>query len=380
MESVKIWLVVLLILSGDVLAEGGVGADPGDSLDGWQADAPDAGGTADELERPEDTEDNWVDTSHNYATDQAQALTQWMDDYFGEPNYEIEQAESLLRLNLTTDWDEEDGTNYQVRLRGKLQLPKVSRRLNLVFRDIEGDELEFDEESRRLDDNIGLIYEVSEGARSRVDLTMGLKWLGLRPGLRYRFQDSINDLTSYRLTQRVQWESDEGFYSTSQAELNRVLGENTILRSVNRVVYGEETDGVEWVTRLSLFQRTQTRKRKHRLGINYFGAINGVTDPESYVKNYRLGVLYRRQVYRKFLFLELEPAYNYRKRNPHEKRQFAWSVAVSLQIALERDLSRKKKKKRGEPVPDPADDNIGMNDREDAGQSQLETAPESAAL
>lgn len=226
----KIWLVVLLILSGDVLAEGGAGADPRDSLDGWQADAPDAGGTADELERPEDTEDNWVDTSHNYATDQAQALTQWMDDYFGEPNYELEQAESLLRLNLTTDWDEEDGTNYQVRLRGKLQLPKVSRRLNLVFSDIEGDELEFDEESRRLDDNIGLIYEVSEGARSRVDLTMGLKWLGLRPGLRYRFQDSINDLTSYRLTQRVQWESDEGFYSTSQAELNRVLGENTILR------------------------------------------------------------------------------------------------------------------------------------------------------
>lgn len=376
----KIWLVVLLILSGDALAEGGVGADPGDSLDGWQADAPDAGGTADELEHLEDTEDNWVDTSHNYATDQAQALTQWMDDYFGEPNYELEQAESLLRLNLTTDWDEEDGTNYQVRLRGKLQLPKVSRRLNLVFSDIEGDELEFDEESRRLDDNIGLIYEVSEGARSRVDLTMGLKWFGLRPGLRYRFQDSINDLTSYRLTQRVQWESDEGFYSTSQAELNRVLGENTILRSVNRVVYGEETDGVEWVTRLSLFQRTQTRKRKHRLGINYFGAINGVTDPESYVKNYRVGVLYRRQVYRKFLFLELEPAYNYRKRNPHEKRQFAWSVAVSLQIALERDLSRKKKKRRGEPVLDPADDNIGMSNGENSGSTRPETLPASASL
>jgi hypothetical protein len=378
---VKIWLVALLFLPGSVLAEGDTGADPDDSLGGWQADAPDARGTAEELEHPEDTEHNWVDTSHNYATDQAQALTQWMDDYFGEPNYELEQAESLLRLNLTTDWDEEDGTNYQARLRGKIQLPKVSRRLNLVFSDIEGDELEFDEESRRLDDNIGLIYEVSEGARSRVDLTMGLKWFGLRPGLRYRFQNSINDLTSYRLTQRVQWESDEGFYSTSQAELNRVLGENTILRSVNRVVYGEETDGVEWVTRLSLFQRTQTRKRKHRLGINYFGAINGVTDPESYVKNYRLGVLYRRQVYRKFLFLELEPAYNYRKRNPHEKRQFAWSVAVSLQIALERDLSRKKKKKQGgEPVLDPADDNIGMSNGENSRSTRPETLPASASL
>jgi hypothetical protein len=378
---VKIWLVVvLLLLPGYVLAEDDTGATTDDTIDGWHADDPSAEGATGQQEQAGDTEENWVDASHSYASDQAQALTQWMDDYFGDPNYELEQAESLIRLNLTTDWDEEDGTNYQARLRGKLQLPKVSRRLNLVFRDIEGDELEFDEESRRLDDDVGLIYEVSEGSRSRLDLTMGLKWFSLRPGIRYRFQDSINDLTSYRLTQRVQWESDEGFYSTSQAELNRVLGENTILRSVNRVVYGEETDGVEWVTRLSLFQRTRSRIRNQRLGINYFGAINGVTDPDSYVKNYRLGVLYRRQIYRKFLFLELEPAYNYRKRNPHEKRQFAWSVALSLQIALERDLSRKNKKKRGEPLPDPADDNIGMRNTEDAGQNQLEPSPESAAL
>ncbi len=138
----------------------------------------------------------------------------------------------------------------------------------------------------------------------------------------------------------MQYETDEKFYATSQVELNRALGENTIVRWKNRGIYGQETDGVEWLTRLSLFQRHKTAYGRRQLGINYFGAINGFSDP-NYVKNYRLGVLFRRQVYRKYLFFEVEPAYNYRKKNPGEKRQFAWSIDLRLSIALQRDNARK---------------------------------------
>ena len=65
--------------------------------------------------------------------------------------------------------------------------------------------------------------------------------------------------------------------------------------------------------------------------------------------------MFRRQIYRKFLFLELEPAYNYRKENEEDKRHFAWSIGLTLQIALERDLARKKNPSRHK---DPAEDNI----------------------
>jgi hypothetical protein len=324
------------------------------SVYGWEAAAP-----PDPNEPPE----NWVDSSHSYATEQAQALTEWMDNYFGEPNYEIEAAESLVRIDFTTDWDQEDGTNNNVRLRGKLQVPRISKRLNLVFSDESGDELDPGEDQRKLDDSFGLLYRVSEGKHSRFDLTMGISWNHVRPGVRYRYQGALSDITTYRFTQRLQYENSEGGYATSQIELNRVLGENTVLRWNNRGVYGQETDGTEWISRLSLFQRHKTARKRRELGINYFGAINGVTDPESYVKNYRLGVLFRRQVYRDFLFLELEPAYNYRKRQPDEKRQFAWSIALRFQIALERDLARKKKKDKAktgagqtaEPASTPGD-------------------------
>lgn len=332
-----------LVLGGELVDESEQLVE--DAVEGWEGDLPASPGTP---------EENWVDDSHAYATERAQALTQWMDDYFGNPTYELEAAESFLRLDFTTDWDQDDGNNNQVRLRGKLQLPKVSRRLNLVFSDESGDEFFEDRDVRKTDDNVGLVYEVAEDKRSRFDLTMGLNWNRVRPGVRYRFQDTLGELYSYRLTQRVQWENDEGFYATSQAELNRAVGENSFLRWNNRVVYGEETRGAEWLTRLSLFERRRGGSKKYKTGINYFAGVNGFTDPR-YIKNYRVGVLFRRQVYRKFLFLELEPAYNYRKENEEDKRHFAWSIGLTLQIALERDLARKKNPSRHK---DPAEDNI----------------------
>ena len=81
---------------------------------------------------------------------------------------------------------------------------------------------------------------------------------------------------------------------------------------------------------------------------NYFGAIRGVTRPDSFVKNYRLGLTWRRQVYRDFLFMELEPAINYRRRNLDEDREIVWGFVVRLEIALERDLRRVRRSRDAE--------------------------------
>ncbi len=161
----KIWLLAI-ILAVSAVAEGQSAEDKKarDSLGGREASAP-----ADPNE-PE----HWLDSSHEYATGQAQALTEWMDSFFGEPDYEVELPESLLRLDFTTKWDQEDGNNNNVRLRGKLRLPGLSERLNLVFSDDSGDDLNLDDRSnngRNLDSGVGFLYEVSQTKRSRVDLT-----------------------------------------------------------------------------------------------------------------------------------------------------------------------------------------------------------------
>ncbi|MEH6584526.1 MAG: hypothetical protein V7754_21520, partial [Halioglobus sp.] len=97
--------------------------------------------------------------------------------------------------------------------------------------------------------------------------------------------------------------------------------------------------GVEWRTRLALRQRL-FEDSKRPVAINYFGVISGVTREDAFVKNYKLGVLFRRQMYRDFLFFELEPAYNLRRRQLEYEREGQWSLVFRVEIALERDLRR----------------------------------------
>lgn len=282
---------------------------------------------------PDEDSINWVDTSHAFATDQAQALTEWMDEFFGDPNYELEKAESQVRLQWRNSWDQQDNYNTKLRLGGKLQLPKISQRLNLVFSGEDGDVVTDD----RADDNsAGLLYNVNDKSRQRLDLTLNLNSSGLRPGVRYRNKGPISDDYYYRYTQRLEWENDEGFYTTSQLNLDYALSQWRLVRLSNRIIYGEETLGAEWRSILSHSRRRPSEHGDQRV-VSYFAAIEGFSDP-TLIESYRAGMVFRRQVYRKFMFVELEPSYIFRKRIEDDNRDGVWSIRLRFEVFLTRDL------------------------------------------
>lgn len=325
---VKIWLVTLLLaLSSPAWSDTKNNSENNDRTN----PAGQGAVTGDN----EDSPITWVDTSHAYASGQVQALTVWMDNFFGDPNYDLEKPESLVRLEWRNILDEKDDYKSRVRVRGKLQMPRISKRLNLVFNGEDGDKLGADD--RKNVDRIGLQYNLGELNRSRVDLTIGVGGGDLRPGIRYRNQGPINEEMGYRYTQRLQWEDSEGFFTTSELNLDRTLTVNSLLRWNNRLIYGEESDGVEWRTQLSLGRRSRPEHKSKQLVIGYFGSIKGATDP-SYVENYRLGMVFRRQVFRRYLFAELEPSYNFRKDSPEDKRDGAWNLILRFELVLQRDL------------------------------------------
>jgi hypothetical protein len=65
----------------------------------------------------------------------------------------------------------------------------------------------------------------------------------------------------------------------------------------------------------------------------YVGA-EGQTEPYDYVSNYLVGVRFRRQAYRDFLFWEVEPSYNWRIDEPYFDRDGAWKVVLRLEFLL----------------------------------------------
>ncbi len=329
---VKIWLITLLLWPVLALGEARTLAETRqtDEVGAPELDAV--------QEHPENPPITWVDSSHAYATHQVQALTVWMDNFFGDPTYDLEKPDSLVRLDLQNSWDEEDGHKARARLRGKLHMPRISKRLNLLFSGEDGDELGADERKESTD-LIGVQYSLGELNRSRVDLTLDAGTWDLRPGIRYRNQGPISKQVGYRYTQQLEYKEEEGFYSTAEVNLDRVLDENSLLRWSNRLIYGEETDGEEWQTQLSLGQRQRPLHKKHQFVIGYFGSIEGVTDPD-YIQNYRMGMVFRRQVYRPFLFAELEPSYNLRRDSAEQSRSGAWNIILRFEIVLQPSLVR----------------------------------------
>ncbi len=127
----------------------------------------------------EDDPINWVDTSHAYATNQAQALTEWMDAFFGDPEYDAESGRVTAAPGVVNEWDQDDGNDLNVRLRGKVQLPSISRRLNLVFAGEDGEAATSEE--REDEDLIGLQYKVRDSTLSRFDMTLNYSSSSMPP-------------------------------------------------------------------------------------------------------------------------------------------------------------------------------------------------------
>ncbi|MDX1558522.1 MAG: hypothetical protein R3193_06425 [Marinobacter sp.] len=302
---------------------------------GWEAAEPEA---------DDDERLTWIDTSHAVATGRAQALTNWMDDYFGDPEYISEEPQSQLRLEFIDAYDGEDGNDFKVRVRGSLQLPKVSRRLRLVF---SGEDSEFQsEEERSVEDEVKIQYKLGKGQLSRFDLSLGFASGHLRPGIKYRHSKAFSENLSYRFVERILYEDGENFFSQTQLDFDRSVGKDSVIRWGSRFLYGEKTEGVEWRTGLSLRQRFFADAARP-LGVRYSMSVNGVTRPESFEKNYSAGVILRRQVYRDFLFFEVEPSYNYRRKEFEDERAGVFRIVFRLEIALQRDLARVKIDKAG---------------------------------
>ena len=306
--------------------------------------ATSAEGVASQLE---DEEDTWLDSGHGFVTEKADDLTRWFDSYFGSTEADQNVASSRLRLRVTLQEDEREGTNFRVSVGGKVNLPQISKRLDLVFRgDDPADEINGQEDQSQSPIALQLQVGKREETRHRFDLTLGISSAGPKPGARYRYAIDFNDKNSLQFTERVQYEFDDGVISTSRLVLDHQLSNDALLRSYTRVLWGEATEGVEASSSLQWIKFWQRRPPSSRgtdeRGLMVYGEVSGQTEPYEYVSNYRVGFRYRRQTYRKYLFLEFEPSYNWRVDEPYDERAGAWKVEVRFEFLLFDDLRRDK--------------------------------------
>ena len=279
--------------------------------------------------------DGWVEGGHRYAARKADEMTQWVDNFFGNDERDLEQAYSRLRLRTIYDWDDRLANEIKVRLGGKVSLPQISERLDLVFRGEDMDGFNDRGVEDADEDRIGLQYEVGPADRrnGRFKLTVGFGSSGPKPGIKYVYQDALAETVNFRFTQRFTYDLGEGGYGSSRLVVDKALRERELIRAYTRFLYGEKTEGTEWSTSLSYARGWEGASGRVGASWLYIGA-DGQTEPYDFVKNYKVGMRIRRQAFKDFLFWEIEPSYNWRIDEPYFDREGAWRIELRLEFLL----------------------------------------------
>ena len=136
----------------------------------------------------------------------------------------------------------------------------------------------------------------------------------------------------------------EGFDQFLQVEgdnfdFNRAITDHSILRWGGRIRYREDKEFWDYNTSIGYRQWFDDHE-DYPSAIEYFASVSGRDQPEVFETNYRLGVLFRRQFFRDFLFYEIEPSVSWRRDNYDEERERVFGVVLRLEIMLDDDLIR----------------------------------------
>jgi hypothetical protein len=286
-------------------------------------------------------EPGWYDSAHEAMNIVFCEPAIWFDNFFASDRVIEEVGGTYVRWRNDFRQNEEDGFDFQTNLNFSVELPKISRRLKLTF---EGDD---DQELRDVlpgdteqdqGNTLGLRLDVKDTDRSKFNVTVS----GTpRIRARYRYTYPVFEDFLIRFTQEVQ--NEEGINGArTRLDFEKAFLPFKLLRSSTEGFVSEEYNGVDWSQAFSLFQRLDRKS-----SVSYEASAVGITQPESLVTNYRLGVRYRQNIHRDWLFFEITPDVTWpidlsedRETITRERRS-----VISIIIRLEVHFSTARKRK-----------------------------------
>ena len=288
-------------------------------------------------------DNTWVDRTHSWVGRELSDAVVWFDRFFGDERVTLaERPEAYLRWKTELRWDEVEHTSFRSSIRASLRLPRMNKRWRLVFTsESQGDPNAvipedpgnpgLDPASQVRTSSTALIYDIFRTTHSVLDAGVGVQ-VKIPPNtfVRTRYQharplalDSLG-----RLTVTAFWDAQKGFGESNQLDLERWLAPPTLLRWSNSFTIEEQNkiNGWAWGTDLSLLHTFSPKS-----AITFSGGASGSTQPEWIAQDYRVLVRYRRNVWRKWLFLEGEPDIHW-PRQEDGSRKPVWGATLRVEI------------------------------------------------
>ena len=271
-------------------------------------------------------EDGWLDDVHTYLSIQFCEPSVWFDSFFSDERMD-EEVRAGTRVRWQHDYVLTEGGNweYVTEVRASVKLPKAKKSINLVFEGNEEEDLQdiVPQTEDEVKGDFGLLYEITESERANFSVRVKLS-----PSIlfRYRYKYPFSKTFSTRYTQEW-YRRDNADGTSSRIDFEKILTNDYLLRQSNTVTHSESFQGKQWLSRLVLYKQLTDNS-----AFSYESSVTGVTEPETFTTNTRLGVRYRKNFYRKWLFYEVAPAMNWNKPLITDERIPAWEVLFRLEI------------------------------------------------
>jgi hypothetical protein len=343
-------------------------------------DAPPAPRDAPVLVVEPKPDDNWVDTGHAFIERTLFYVVLHLDRFFSdERDVDPERSRSFLRWRSAVRGAEDHGQlALTTGVRATIALPALDqrlRRLRLVLAGATREAVDAPSRPARtgaplptaVDEGIGpgdagLRYFVWDSVATKLDFGSGAllhRPLGVYGRVRFRWVAPVGRVLLVRTVSSGFWRSDLGFGTDAQLELTRPIARWLVVRAAGSGMRAERSDGVEWSGELALLA-VLTWRVATQMALELDGATHAlasttapvtgvpVTVRAAEIDRIRLYTRFRRDLYRRWLFFEVEPEIAW-PWSPERGRYSAWGGTIRVEVQV-----RGKESEVRPPAPEPA--------------------------
>ena len=245
--------------------------------------------------------------------------SQWFDRFFANPDDLLDDpASTLLRVIGGYRWQDNGDSGDEVRVRASVDLPNASRRLRLTFRNDDDINEDFAAPTDTRPQDVGenedstfraaLNWAARQTERDNIDLEVGVR-SQIKTFIRGRYRIRLpmpGERWMFRFTESLYWIDGIGAGTQTRFEFDRPLAARTVLRLISQGEHNEELAGQELGWNLDQSAAIYIRLNS-RAALQYSVGAQGYTDPSANVDVWRTSIRYRRNIWRPWLFWELEP-------------------------------------------------------------------------
>lgn len=264
---------------------------------------------------------SFLDTPQEVISYGVEAFARNIDEFFSDDKVFYETSGTYLRLRADAILNERGVRKYQGDLKLKLRLPHSKKKLKFI---LESDPNERPDEITSQGENTPIAAVEEKNYSAGLERTLGKKdaWQ-FKPSIGLRLSSPIEPYVKFRLKRKYEfnkwsvhwhempyWFDSFGWGFDSYLELNKKITGVDLFRASTFARWTNEIDQFELSQVFSMFHTLSKRR-----AVSYFAGVYGKSEPTVFATHYLLGLTYRQNIHKDYLFVELIPQIKYPKIN-----------------------------------------------------------------